>query len=179
MDQNMFISEVDQGLSSKTLLWEILIMFSSLLLGVLISELSRLMSLHKRSFVYEDWTNFSKTLKCSTDIDKGLCYHICWCCDLLENIKVFEKLRMKIFQRWSNLALHELENKLKKTKVYVIFLDNELFTGILCSSEKVVCVVEDTKWVLFYARNKNDNRAKISKSGQRRISKLCDRLVDL
>ena len=35
--------------------------------------------------------------------------------------------------------------QIKKTKLYVIFLDNELFTGILCSSEKVVCVVEDTK----------------------------------
>ena len=29
--------------------------------------------------------------------------------------------------------------------------------------------------MLFHAGNKNDNRAKISKSGQRRISKLCDR----
>ena len=95
--------------------------FSSLLLGVLISELSRLMSLPKRSSVYEDWTNFSKTLKCSADIDEGLCYYICWCCDLLENIKVFEKLRMKIFQRWSNLALQELENKLKNKALCDIF----------------------------------------------------------
>ena len=100
--------------------FEILIMFSSSFSGVLILEPSRLMSLHKRSSVYEDWTNFSKTLKCSADIDEGLCYYICWCCDLLENIKVFEKLRV-IFQSWSDLALRELKNTLKNKALCDIF----------------------------------------------------------